>query len=154
MDAPVAWSLEVAVSKYLDHGYQDGDLISHEWLAWALDLPTTADVQAQFVSMHRIDEFKQALLVDHRVFIVSDRGKGYRVVPPSDQAFVAVGQAMREVRRQFHKCGKIMQHTRMDELTAEQARRHTDAQVKMAALAGMVSREKLNVFKAFEGKTK
>lgn len=154
MDAPVAWSLEVAVTKYLERGYKDGDLISHDWLAWALDLPTTADREAQFVIMDRVEQFKAALLVGHSVYIVSARGEGYRIVPPSDQAFVATTQAMREVRRQFRKCQRVLEHTRMSELTADESRRHLDAQVKVAALTGMLDREKREVFKAFEGKSK
>lgn len=150
MDTPIAWSLDNAVKAFLSHGYSDGDLISHDWLALTLDLPQTATREAQFITMERIEQFKEALLVGHSVYIVSVRGQGYRIVPPSDQAFVAVAGAMREVRRQFTRCQKTLKHTRMDELTAEESKRHVDAQVKVAGLTAMVGRQKRDVFKLFD----
>lgn len=147
--APVVWSLEAAVSAFLSHGYSDGDLISHDWLAWALDLPDNATRDAQFVIMDRIDQFKNALLLEHSIYIVSSRGKGYQIVPPSDQCFVATSQAMREVSRQFRLCQKRLKHTRMELLSTEESKRHTDTQVRLAGLSSMLDKGKRDVFKQF-----
>lgn len=151
---PNSWSLEKATEQFLSDKFADGQLISHEWLTWALNLPkpTTAKemVNCQFVILDRVEQFKEALLTQHQIYIVSVRGKGYRIVPPSDQAFIAIDTAMRGVRREFQKCEEVMKHTRVAELDAEQAKRHTDAQVKVSALSGMMGKGKREVFKLFK----
>lgn len=151
---PNSWSLEKAVEQFLADKFADGQLISHEWLTWALNLPkpNTAKemVNCQFVILDRVEQFKEALLTQHQIYIVSVRGKGYRIVPPSDQAFIAIDTAMRGVRREFQKCEEVMKHTRVSELDSDQSKRHTDAQVKVSALSGMMGKGKREVFKLFK----
>ncbi|HEY0287171.1 MAG TPA: hypothetical protein VGC62_09200 [Pseudomonas sp.] len=151
---PNSWSLEKAIEQFLADKFTDGQLISHDWLTWALNLPKpkTAKemVNCQFVILDRVEQFKEALLTQHQIYIVSVRGKGYRIVPPSDQAFIAIDTAMRGVRREFSKCQEVMKHTRVAELDAEQAKRHTDAQVKVSALSGLMGKGKREVFKLFK----
>ncbi len=148
-----AWSLNEALDRFFADKFEDGQLISHSWLEWALSLPkarTASElVQVQFLILDRVEQFKDALLKQHNIYIVSVRGKGYRVVPPGDQAFVAIEGAMRGVRKEFRRCQTVLAHTRMGELGADEARRHTDAQVKVSALAGMVGKAKREVFGLF-----
>ncbi|QHF02414.1 hypothetical protein N015_08315 [Pseudomonas asturiensis] len=151
---PNSWSLEKALELFHEDKFADGQLISHDWLTWALNLPkpTTASemVNCQFVILDRVEQFKEALLTQYQIYIVSVRGKGYRIVPPSDQAFIAIDTAMRGVRREFSKCKEVMKHTRLGELDADQAKRHTDAQVKVSALTGMIGKGKREVFGLFK----
>lgn len=151
---PNSWSLEKALELFDSTKFEDGHLISHAWLEWALDLPKPKTAQevvnCQFVILDRVEQFKDALLKQRQIYVVSVRGQGYRIVPPSDQAFIAVDNAMRGVRREFGKCEVVMQNTRFAELNAEQAKRHTDAQVKVSALSGMVGKGKREVFGLFK----
>lgn len=151
---PNTWSLDKALEQFFADNFADGQLISHAWLEWALNLPKpkTAKemVNCQFVILDRVEQFKEALLTKHQIYIVSVRGQGYRIVPPSDQAFIAVDTAMRGVRREFSKCQEVMKNTRFAELDADQAKRHTDAQVKVSALTGMVGKAKREVFSLFK----
>lgn len=153
---PNSWSLDKALELFFANKFEDGQLISHAWLEWALDLPKPKTAQemvnCQFVILDRVEQFKSALLQQHQIFVVSVRGQGYRIVPPSDQAFIAIDNAMRGVRREFSKCEDVMKNTRFAELNAEQSRRHTDAQVKVSALSGMVGKGKRDVFGLFEKK--
>lgn len=151
---PNSWSLEKALELFLIDKFADGQLISHEWLTWALNLPkpkTAAEmVNCQFVILDRVEQFKEALLTQHQIYIISVRGKGYRIVPPSDQAFIAIDTAMRGVRREFSKCKEVMKHTRISELDTDQAKRHIDAQVKVSALSGLIGKGKREVFSLFK----
>lgn len=151
---PNTWSLDKALKLFFADNFADGQLISHAWLEWALNLPKpkTAKemISSQFVILDRVEQFKAALLTQHQIFVVSVRGQGYRIVPPSDQAFIAVDTAMRGVRREFSKCQEVMKNTRFAELDADQAKRHTDAQVKVSALTGMVGKAKREVFSLFK----
>lgn len=151
---PNSWSLEKAIEQFMADKFADGQLISHDWLTWALNLPKPKTAQemvnCQFVILDRVEQFKEALLTQHQIYIVSVRGKGYRIVPPSDQAFIAIDTAMRGVRREFSKCKEVMKHTRIAELDSDQAKRHLDAQVKVSALSGMIGKGKREVFKLFK----
>jgi hypothetical protein len=151
---PNTWSLDKALELFFADNFADGQLISHAWLEWALNLPKPKTAQemvnCQFVILDRVEQFKSALLTQHQIFVVSVRGQGYRIVPPSDQAFIAVDTAMRGVRREFSKCQEVMKNTRFAELDADQAKRHTDAQVKVSALTGMVGKAKREVFSLFK----
>ncbi|MBM0211843.1 hypothetical protein ALQ72_01117 [Pseudomonas syringae pv. maculicola] len=151
---PNSWSLEKSLELFHADKFADGQLISHDWLTWALNLPkpTTAAemVNCQFVILDRVEQFKEALLTQYQIYIVSVRGKGYRIVPPSDQAFIAIDTAMRGVRREFSKCKEVMKHTRLGELDADQVKRHTDAQVKVSAITGMIGKGKREVFGLFK----
>lgn len=151
---PNSWSLDKAIEQFKADKFADGQLISHDWLTWALNLPKPKTAQemvnCQFVILDRVEQFKEALLTQHQIYIVSVRGKGYRIVPPSDQAFIAIDTAMRGVRREFSKCKEVMKHTRIGELDQEQAKRHLDAQVKVSALSGMIGKEKREVFGLFK----
>ncbi len=79
---PNSWSLDKAIEQFLADKFEDGQLISHAWLEWALNLPkpSTAKemVNCQFVILDRVEQFKEALLTQHQIYIVSVRGKGYR----------------------------------------------------------------------------
>lgn len=151
---PNSWSLDRAIEQFKADKFADGQLISHEWLTWALNLPKPKTAQemvnCQFVILDRVEQFKEALLTEHKIYIVSVRGKGYRIVPPSDQAFIAIDTAMRGVRREFSKCEEVMKHTRIGELDTDQAKRHTDAQIKVSALSGMIGKGKREVFSLFK----
>lgn len=151
---PNTWSLDKALEQFFADKFADGQLISHAWLEWALNLPKpkTAKemVNCQFIILDRVEQFKEALLTKHQIYIVSVRGQGYRIVPPSDQAFIAVDNAMRGVRREFNKCQEVMKNTRFAELDTDQAKRHTDAQVKVSALTGMISKSRREVFSLFK----
>lgn len=151
---PNTWSLDKALELFFADKFADGQLISHAWLEWALNLPKPKTAQemvnCQFVILDRVEQFKEALLTKHQIYIVSVRGQGYRIVPPSDQAFIAVDNAMRGVRREFNKCQEVMKNTRFAELDTDQAKRHTDVQVKVSALTGMVGKAKREVFSLFK----
>lgn len=149
-----SWNLDKAVEQFLKDNFQDGQLISHAWLEYALNLPTPKSakemISCQFIILDRVEQFKEALLTRHRIYVVSVRGKGYRIVPPSDQAFIAADTAMRGIRREFSKCSQVMEHTRTEELSVEESKRHTDAQIKISALSAMVGKGKREVFGLFK----
>lgn len=151
---PNTWSLDKALELFFADKFADGQLISHAWLEWALNLPKPKTAQemvnCQFVILDRVEQFKEALLTKHQIYVVSVRGQGYRIVPPSDQAFIAVDNAMRGVRRELNKCQEVMKNTRFSELDTDQSKRHTDAQVKVSALTGMVGKAKREVFGLFK----
>jgi hypothetical protein len=148
------WSLENAVSDFLKEEFKDGDLISHDWLRMALDINARAIKKNEFILLERMEAFKTALLETHQIALQNVRGKGYRLVPPSEQARYAAEELAHYMKKGFKKADSLLTNTRCDQLSTDERRRHTDTQIRVAALSGMVSKGKRDVFLLFKNSKK
>ena len=148
--------LERAVAEYDAKRFVDGDLISHDWIYWALDIPPvnarTSSKDAQFVLLSRFDAFRDYMLIQRKICFQNVRGQGYRVVPPGEQAQVAAEEAMRLIRRGLEKGDKILTHARVNEMTQEETLRHTNAQIKIGGLKQMLGRQRKDILGEFKPK--
>ena len=133
--------------------HTDGDLLSHVWLKHALDVPKPRRLdevdELQWLLLGRLDAFRDYLLVERKTALQSVRGHGYRIVPPAEQARVAVEEAMRLVKRGLEKGDRLMTHTRTEELSVEESRRHTDAHIRLSGIGAMLKKQKRDVFRLF-----
>lgn len=145
--------LEHAIKEYDRTNHDDGDMLSHDWLAFALQLekPRHLDEvqEKQWRALSRIDAFRDYLLRDRQVALQNVRGQGYRIVPPSEQARYAAEQAMRQVSKGLEKGSKLLTHTRTAALSDDEKRQHTDAQVKLSGIGQMIKRQRKDVFALF-----
>ena len=146
------WSIDEAIAQFSASEFNDGDIVSHDWLRMALDVNDAAIRENPFILLERMESLKSALLEGHQIALQSVRGKGYRVVPPHEQAHYAAQEAARYIAKGLKKADGLLVNTRHDKLTTDESRRHTDTQVRIAALSGMVSKGKRDVFKLFEVK--
>jgi hypothetical protein len=149
-----SWSLDDAVDQFLAEQFKDGDLIGHDWFLMALDINDSLKAANPFVIVERLEALKTVLLEGHQIALQNVRGRGYRVIPPHEQARYAAEEASRYMARGLRKATSLLSNTRQDTLTAEERQRHTDTQVRISALAGMVSKGRREVFKLFEHKKK
>jgi hypothetical protein len=143
-----------AINQFERDNFRDGDLVSHEWLKWALDLPEpqgTAEEarQAQITRMNRTQDFMQRLLESRQIALESVTGQGYRIVPPNEQAGYAAEVASRHIDKGLRKGRNILSNTRVTQLTAEERRRHDDAAAKMDSFRQMVKRERKSLLAPF-----
>jgi len=145
----IEWSLRQAVDAFIDEGFNDGDLVSHDWLRWALSINDQVVKDNEFVLLERMEAIKGSLLKEHRIALQNVRGKGYRVVPPSEQARYAAEEASRHIEKGMRKADQLLKHTRVELLDSAERRQHTDAEVRMASLNGMLDKGRRDVFQAF-----
>lgn len=147
------WSVQIAVDLFFDEGFKDGDVVSHDWLKTVLDIPvpeSIADVQrVAFLTLSRVEELKVTLLEQHNIFLANSRGHGYVVVPPRAQALIASGKALGAIHKELSSALGVLHHTRLEELSDIEAKRHTDVQVKMSALSGLVAKKGRDIFETF-----
>ena len=148
-----AW-LSHAVEQFEQTNHSDGDMLSHDWLKFALQIrePKTLDEakEMQFVMLSRMDAFRDHLLNARKVALQNVRGQGYRIVPPHEQARFAADHAMRHVHKGLKQGKNIMRNTRIDALTDEERQRHTDAEVKLCGLSQMMRHQRRDVFALFK----
>jgi DNA-binding winged helix-turn-helix (wHTH) protein len=148
------WSLDEAVDQFIAEGFRDGDLVSHDYLRHLLDINDAAVHRNEFVILERMEALKTVLLEGHKIALQNVRGRGYRIVPPAEQARFAAEEAARLMSKGLRKSNRLLEHTRLDALDTDERKRHTDTQVRLAALAGMVSKGKRDVFKLFDASKK
>lgn len=148
-----AW-LTRAVDKFDGDNYGDGDMLSHDWVRWALDVPVPKSVDdslaMQWMMLTRMDEFREHLLTVRKIALQNVRGKGYRIVPPREQAEYAATKAMDGVKKALVSCDRLMVHTRTDELNEIEHKRHTDAHIRLCGIKDMVRRQRKDVFLLFK----
>lgn len=142
-----------AVAQFERDGFRDGDLVSHEWLKWALDLPEPSNLaeakRAEFTALSRREDFKARLLEEKQVALENVYGKGYRVVPPNEQAGFAADTAAAHIDKGLRVGRRIAENTRVRELTADERRKHDDALAKMDSFRQMVKRERKSLLAPF-----
>lgn len=151
-DEGESW-LERAIGLYDSDMIGDGDIITHEWLAYALDIPpvlTLDDVKrVQWATLERVDAFRDHMLETRRIALRSIRGHGYQVVPPGQQAEYAADVAMTAARKGIERGQRLIRYARTERMTAAERRRHTDTGVRLAAVNQMLTRERKDVFALF-----
>lgn len=147
------WNIDAAVKDFMEHGFNHGDLVTHSWLEYHLDIPepkTVADAKSiRWLAMGRIEQFKEALLVKHRVYLANVQGDGYRVVPPAEQARYAARSTVKTIVKAFERGNRIISHTNTASLNNDELRRHTDTENKMAALNQIMTKQKRDIFLEF-----
>jgi|SRR5690625_3672745 len=144
------WSAADAVKQFFDDEFNDGDMVSHDWILYALDLPQVRTREDSLRLLNRMDSFRNALLEDHQIALASVQGKGYRVVPPDEQAEYAARTAADLIAKGLKKGSRLLEHTRVDALTDDEKRRHTDTEIRMASLKGMAMKGRRDMFKLFK----
>ena len=141
----LGWSVEKAIQAFFSDGFKDGDMLSHSWLEFNLEMPqprSLSDVrECQWIALSRVESFKMEMLTKHSICLANVYGEGYRVVPPAEQATYAMIKTVKEVSRALERGSNIINHTRLKDLDTDQIRRHSDAQNKMASMREMVSRK-------------
>lgn len=142
--------LKSAIEKFDAEEMKDGDMITHDWMAWALEIPAVTDIedvkQNQFLVMERVEEFKNYLLTERKIALETCRGIGYRIVPPNEQARHAAYESMRMVKRGLEKGMKIITNTRTEALSVDERKTHTDTEIRLAGVAGMMKKQRRDVF--------
>lgn len=150
-DTP-AW-LDRAVNQFDKDDKKDGEILSHYWIKWALDIKDPASLdelqENQWLLLTRFDAFRDYMLTERKIALQNVRGKGYRIVPPTDQAEFAAVETLKTIKNAFDKGDKLMTHCRLGELDTDAQRRHTDAHIKLCGIKDMVKRNKTDIFKLF-----
>ena len=145
---------ESAIKQYDREGFEDGDMISKEWIDTYLEIPIPQTISEglslSIERMQRVEMLKDFLLTERDIALETVRGKGYRIVPPKEQSLYAIETCMKHVNKGLEKGMKISQHTRMHRLDIDQQRRHVDTQIKMRSLSDFVNRKNKDLFSAFK----
>jgi len=142
-----------AVSAYDKDDKKAGEMLSHDWIKWALLIPAIKTLkqaeEIQWLLLSRVDAFKDYLLTERKVALQTVRGTGYYIVPPNDQARFAVEEAMRLIRKGLNKGERILDNAKLEEMDIEARKRHVDTQVRMSGVRGILLKQRRSVLQLF-----
>jgi len=145
--------LERAITKFDEDEKQWGDMLTRDWLMWALDIKEPATIpefkDSQLIFLERFMVLKDYLLIDRKCALDCIRSKGYMIVHPKDQARLAADNWASDISKAHKKADKILTHTKTDELTNDEKKRHTDVQIRIAGVGQMTKNARVDVFKKF-----
>ena len=144
------WKVDIAVEKLLKSQYSEGDVIPHEWIRGALEVTPQGLAENEFLLLERVEELKTTLLREHGILLSNVRSMGYRIVPSAEHALHAAMTCSGYIRKGLRKANDILAHTRTEQLSAHSRKQHTDTSIRMAALEGLISKGKRDIFKAFD----
>lgn len=135
-----------AVPDFLAAGFKPGDLVPHSWFEAHFGMDRLDDDTALTIQEHRerqfewlgnIECFKTALLEQHRIFLQSVFGQGYRWCPAHEQTGVAVKAFEREAKRVYRQVGSRLMNVEAAALDDAQRKENLDAIGKISMLEGM-----------------
>lgn len=134
-----AW--KEAVKTLIEAGLTYGSTVDKEQIIdlCGLARPTTLAEKDRFDVrlMSYTSEIKDALLLDHKMLLVTNRDGSYRVVSPAEQTAFAVEQGTKAIGREMQRMAVGVQYVNTALLDDAQRRRNADAQAKLSMLAGM-----------------
>lgn len=123
--------------------FKFGDVIDKAWLEENLDVHapesgTRKDFeQYSFKFLSAIHFFQEVLLHKYKMALKNIRHGEYRIVFPAEQADLGLEKAHRSIMKGIETANELIDHTRVDLLSAEEAKHRADAVGKLAALRSM-----------------
>lgn len=144
-DTPI-W--ERAVARALTE-FAYGDVIPRAWLEERFEIVwpermTKAEAQKiMFRFVGHMHAFTDRLLREHKMVLQSNHRGGWLIVQPSQQHIVALGVLRRGVERAVDRANAVIEHTRTDMLSPEQAQARRDAQARIGNF-GLLTKQALD----------
>lgn len=128
-----------AVVAFLEEGFAPGSVVTHDWLYGHFGvLPPSkckgyeAIRSSQLMYLQHLECFKRELLEEHQIALSAARGKGYYVVPPSEQTLWAEETMKADLRKALRTGKNRLVNIRMDELSDEQKKENLDARARLS----------------------
>jgi hypothetical protein len=128
-----------ALRAFIRADFTYGDLISREWFAEAFGLTPPDDSRRythkelqdyDLALLQNMTAFKDALLRQEQMDLISDQRGSYYVIQPSEQATRALRDMTRRIKNEVNKGVARIQHVDMRRLTAEERQQHMDTLTK------------------------
>jgi len=131
---------------FLEPLLAEGMMLTYDSIAEWMGLdPRTARGRTQFLRC------KKEILVRLDLLCQNIRKEGYRVIQPNEHVTASRGQLDRG-RRRIQEGVRILAHTRLGGLTAQQARIHADALVRTSRILNYVTVERRPIRKLEQGR--
>jgi hypothetical protein len=115
-----------------------GRLFTHDELRKFMDMkePDNLPEYKKFTVryMSAIESLKSELLVDHSIFLYSERGQGYRVLEPEEQITIGAAHHIKKAYRETSKAMKSLIYARQELLSDEAQQKRQRGMQRVAFL--------------------
>lgn len=136
-------------------GLNYGDFISHADLRRMLGLERpfpekyhsipeydAARDEYEWRVLRSVNELRELLLTERKIYLDIKRGHGYELASPSEQIAIAAKQYTKTLERETRKLVEVSVNVNLDALDTSQRHRVTQQQDRVAALADFMGRGK------------
>jgi hypothetical protein len=134
-----------AVEKFLGAGFEPDKVIQIDWFYAALsiekpapEMPLRDAEKLKAAFLGEFERMRSALLVEHNIALDNVWGKGYRIVPSTEQTDWAEREGHTDVKRSLKKLGTRLSFVDLTALSEKQRRDNADALARFSLLTGMV----------------
>lgn len=124
-----------------------GDTIPSDWL-WdsfeidknrKMDYEESRRISLDF--MQHMEQFKEELLVEHKKYLMSIPGTGYKVVNPDEQTSAAMERLRKTVTKELRKAGEALEHINTAMMDSSAINHNEEAKGKLAFLRMQTQRK-------------
>lgn len=133
-----------ALKAFAAEGFSHGDLLTKEWFCRAIGIDMPApDARLTLHELNRFElmllqqfkPFREKVLEQYQMDLVSDRAGAYLIVSPKDQADRAFRDMTSGIKRELRRGLQRIKNTNTTLLTAEERQRLMDTYARAGALA-------------------
>lgn len=135
-----SWSVIDAVGDFLAQGFQEDDIISHEYFERLVGVSERETRANQLVYMTRMSALLDELLVKYKIDLKNVHGEGYRIVPTAQQTAVAEGDMVSSIKRTIMKATRRMVNVNFARLNPDQRKENAEAIARTSRLEGVMRR--------------
>lgn len=123
------------------HEFDYGEMIPHSWIGEHLEIdPREGKLtierhrELDFDLLRKMDGFRDALLYEHKRYLVNVRGVGYKIIEPPHQTTAAMRALSRDMRRSIAKAMSALVNIDETALQLDDARENAEARARVAWL--------------------
>lgn len=137
-----------AVNKFLAMNPQPGTVLTEKWKQenFGIHLPKNATLddlkEYQFSMLSSFDNFRQTLLEEHQIHLKANKAGSHIMLAPREQAGAALKDFNTDIKRAVVKSKRRIENVAVEQLTNEERKEVTDAQVRVAMAASMFKQVK------------
>ena len=141
-------SWKQAVTDFVAGNPKPGDVITEGWkhIHFGIRPPAYADSETwkayQLRMLNAFNSFQATLLEDHQVHLKSDRCGGHTVLAPQEQTRSAMEGYNAGIKKALKKSHTKLENVAVSELTSDERKEHTDAQVRLSMVGSMFKKVK------------
>ena len=142
--------IAAAVAVFMEARHREGDTIPHKTVQSYLQCkdPQEEGIFAdesqrrQLVYMQRFGSFKQNLLVNYKIALVSDHGAGYKWLPSVEQVEFGVDTATQQAQKALRKGAALVEHVDLSKLGNSGTANRANSAAHLSNLQGVMKQPK------------
>lgn len=134
-----------ALLRFRERGFNHGEIVDLDWLymVFRIERPTAettkaASDKAELAFLSQFIPFRDALLAEDQIALTSERGLGYRIVPPKEQTRWAEDEGRAALAKALRQMQERISHVDLVQLTADERVQNANALARVGQMRALM----------------